>query len=152
MSMDEIDQAQGDTDGVGNSVEQFDERPDGGDDDAPAGPRRPRRPWWMRLSVWAVVIVVGGIVIQSVFDLPGATVFGALVLGALILRVGFFFLQQFATPPPPPPDPGTLRKVKLLYRCSVCGTEVRMTAATNEDPEPPRHCMDDMELVAPTME
>jgi hypothetical protein len=106
----------------------------------------------MRLSVWAAVIVVGAIIIHTVFDIKLGTVFGALILGALILRVGFFFLQQFATPPPPPPDPGTLRKVKLLYRCSVCGTEVRMTAANNEDPEPPRHCMDDMELVAPIME
>jgi hypothetical protein len=31
----------------------------------------------------------------------------------------------------------------------VCGTEVRMTAADTEDPAPPRHCMEDMELVAP---
>ena len=106
----------------------------------------------MRLSVWVGVIVVLGIALTSLTDVPGLTVFGSLVLGALILRVGFFFLQQFATPPPPPPDPGTLRKVKLTYRCTVCGTEVRMTAATDEDPEPPRHCMDDMQLVAPTME
>ena len=125
-----------------------------GEDDPTDAPRhaRPVGPWWMRLSLWIVVILVGGIVLMTVFDLPGLTVFGALILGALILRVGFFFLQQFATPPPPPPDPGTLRKVKLTYRCSVCGTEVRMTAATDEDPEPPRHCMDDMELVAPIME
>jgi|GEM_PF-94933 len=116
------------------------------------GPTRPARPWWMRLSVWAAVIFVAGIIIHSVFGIPTGTVFGALILGALILRVGFFFLQQFATPPPAPPDPGTLRKVKLLFRCSVCGTEVRMTAANNEDPEPPRHCMDDMEIVAPIME
>ncbi|MEX0767862.1 MAG: hypothetical protein WD029_05270 [Microthrixaceae bacterium] len=115
-------------------------------------PTRRVKPWWMRLSVWAAVIFVGGITIHLVFKIPSGTVFGSLILGALILRVGFFFLQQFATPPPAPPDPGTLRKVKLLFRCSVCGTEVRMTAANNEDPEPPRHCMDDMELVAPTME
>jgi DNA-directed RNA polymerase subunit RPC12/RpoP len=36
--------------------------------------------------------------------------------------------------------------VKLQYRCSLCGTEVRMTVATEEAPDPPRHCMDDMEL------
>ena len=50
---------------------------------------------------------------------------------------------------PPPPDPGTLRKVKLVYRCSLCGTEVRMTAALEENPEPPRHCMEDMDLITP---
>ena len=70
-------------------------------------------------------------------------------LGLVILRIGWFFLQQFATPPPPPPDEGQLRKVKLTYRCSICGAEVRMTAAATEDPEPPRHCLEDMDLVAP---
>jgi hypothetical protein len=29
----------------------------------------------------------------------------------------------------------------------VCGTEVRMTMANDEVPDPPRHCMDEMELV-----
>ena len=87
--------------------------------------------------------------IQNVFHTPGLTTFGALILGVVIFKTGWFFLQSFATPLPPPPDPGTLRKVKLLYRCQVCGTEVRMTAANNEDPEPPRHCMDDMALVTP---
>ncbi len=113
---------------------------------------RRRRPWWMGLGLWVGVIVVLGIALTVLTDVPGVTVFGSLILGASILRIGFFFLQQFATPPPPPPDPGTLRKVKLTFRCNVCGTEVRMTSATDEDPEPPRHCMDDMQLVAPTME
>jgi DNA-directed RNA polymerase subunit RPC12/RpoP len=36
--------------------------------------------------------------------------------------------------------------VKLQYRCSLCGTEVRMTVAPDEAPVPPRHCMDEMEL------
>jgi hypothetical protein len=103
------------------------------------------RRWWFVLSV----VVVGGLVLSSFVDTgPVATVF-ALLLGLLIFRTGWFFLQQFATPPPPPPDPGTLRKVKLVYRCPSCGTEVRMTSAITEDPEPPRHCMDDMELVSP---
>jgi len=68
----------------------------------------------------------------------------------VILRAGWFFLQSFATPPPPPPEPGRMRKVKLVYRCSICGAEVRMTAAPSEEPEAPRHCMEDMELEAPT--
>ena len=44
---------------------------------------------------------------------------------------------------------GELRKVKIRYRCSICGTEVRMTAANDEVPEAPRHCQEDMDLVAP---
>jgi hypothetical protein len=42
---------------------------------------------------------------------------------------------------------GELRKVKILYRCSICGTEVRMTVANDQMPEPPRHCLEDMDLV-----
>ena len=69
-----------------------------------------------------------------------------------ILRIGVVMLGGLARPVPAPPPPGELRKVRLLYRCSICGTEVRMTAANDEEPEPPRHCLEDMDLVAPTME
>jgi hypothetical protein len=69
-----------------------------------------------------------------------------------IWKVGRAMLGGLVRPIPEPPPPGELRKVKILFRCSVCGTEVRMTAANDEVPEPPRHCMDEMELVAPTME
>jgi threonine dehydrogenase-like Zn-dependent dehydrogenase len=58
-------------------------------------------------------------------------------------------LRGLARPIPEPPPSGELRKVKIRYRCSICGTEVRMTTATNEMPEPPRHCLEDMDLVAP---
>ncbi|HTN99412.1 MAG TPA: hypothetical protein VL068_01955 [Microthrixaceae bacterium] len=109
-------------------------------------------PAGLRVLLWFIGIIVVAVAIISVASLPGTTVFPAVILGALILRIGYFVLQQLATPPPPPPDPGLLRKVKLLYRCSLCGTEVRMTSAIDEDPEPPRHCMEDMDLVAPTME
>jgi len=42
-----------------------------------------------------------------------------------------------------------LRKVNVRYRCSLCGVEIRMTMAPEEDPVPPRHCMEDMDFVAP---
>jgi hypothetical protein len=73
----------------------------------------------------------------------------AIAAGALILRIGLGFLRGLARPIPEPPPAGELRKVKIKYRCSLCGTEVRMTVATNEEPDPPRHCMEDMELVTP---
>jgi hypothetical protein len=77
----------------------------------------------------------------------------ALVVAALAVwvpfKVGFAILGGLAQPPPEPPPPGELRKVKILYRCTVCGTEVRMTTANDQMPEPPRHCMDEMELVTP---
>jgi DNA replicative helicase MCM subunit Mcm2 (Cdc46/Mcm family) len=37
--------------------------------------------------------------------------------------------------------------VRFSFRCSICGTEVRMTQANDEVPEPPRHCMEDMDLI-----
>jgi hypothetical protein len=72
----------------------------------------------------------------------------AVMAGLLIWRVGTRMLGGLARPIPEPPPPGELRKVRLLYRCSICGTELRMTAANDDVPEPPRHCQDDMDLVA----
>ena len=71
----------------------------------------------------------------------------AVVVVVVIIRLGLGLLRTLATPLPSPPPPGELRKVKLQYRCSLCGTEVRMTVATEEHPDPPRHCMDEMQLV-----
>ena len=73
----------------------------------------------------------------------------AAIVAFLIIRIGLAMLRGLANPPPEPPPPGELRKVKIMYRCELCGSEVRMTTAPDEDPEPPRHCMDEMTLVAP---
>ena len=72
----------------------------------------------------------------------------AVMAGLLIWRLGTMMLGGLARPVPEPPPPGELRKVKLLYRCSICGTELRMTAANDQVPDPPRHCQDDMDLMA----
>jgi hypothetical protein len=72
----------------------------------------------------------------------------AVAVGYAIFRVGIAVLKGMVRPMPEPPPPGELRRVKLRYRCIVCGMELRVTAAANEDPIPPRHCMDEMDLVA----
>jgi len=76
-----------------------------------------------------------------------------LILGApmvyLSFRLGFWMLRGLANPLPGPPPAGEMRRVNLRFRCSICGLEIRMTAAPNEEPEPPRHCLEDMDLVAP---
>lgn len=74
---------------------------------------------------------------------------GALVLGVVMLRFGVTMLRALGTPLPPPPPSGEMRRVNLRYRCSICGIELRITAANEELPEPPRHCQDEMDLVAP---
>jgi len=73
----------------------------------------------------------------------------AALAAAALLKVGFMVLGGFARPVPAPPPPGELRKVRLTYRCSICSTEVRMTAANDDVPDPPRHCQEDMDLVTP---
>ena len=73
----------------------------------------------------------------------------AVVVGYLIIRGGLGILRVMATPIPEPPPPGELRKVKIQYRCLVCGTEVRMTTSTDQEPESPRHCMQEMDQITP---
>lgn len=71
---------------------------------------------------------------------------------ALVLYLGAVRMVRALLRPPPPeePDPSRLRPVDYRYRCMVCGAEVTMTAAPGEEePEPPRHCREDMHLVAP---
>ncbi|CAA9249199.1 MAG: hypothetical protein AVDCRST_MAG76-2189 [uncultured Acidimicrobiales bacterium] len=71
----------------------------------------------------------------------------AVAVALVLLRVGVAVIRTFAAPVPKPPPEGELRKLKRLYRCSSCGLEIRTVQAGSNDPEPPRHCMDDMDLV-----
>lgn len=73
----------------------------------------------------------------------------AVLAAYVIFKVGFAVLGSFARPAPEPPPPGEMRRVNLTYRCPLCGMELRVREALSEDPVPPRHCMDEMELVAP---
>lgn len=73
----------------------------------------------------------------------------ALVMFLVIFRLGLMVLRMLARPVPEPPPPGEMRRVSIRYRCDICGSEVRMTLAADQQPEPPRHCLEDMELVAP---
>jgi hypothetical protein len=80
----------------------------------------------------------------------GTAVRIAIAVGAVyvIFRLGLAVLKSFAQPVPEPPPPGEMRRVKLRYRCALCGMEIRIDRAVSEDPEPPRHCMEEMELLA----
>jgi hypothetical protein len=71
----------------------------------------------------------------------------AVLIFALVMRVGLWLLRLIASDPPPPPPRGELRRVDARYRCSVCGMEMKIMLAPDEDPEPPRHCMEEMALV-----
>lgn len=95
------------------------------------------------------MLVVIGVVTWAITGADVLAVAVAVVAGYLILRIGYAMLAGLGRPLPPPPPPGELRRVRILYRCSICGTEVRMTSANDEVPDPPRHCQEDMELAAP---
>jgi hypothetical protein len=85
-----------------------------------------------------------------------ASVFGTtiwvlvgLVLMVVIWKVGMALLRSMTTSLPPPPPSGEMRRINVRYRCSTCGLELKMMLAPDEDPPPPRHCLEDMDLVAP---
>jgi hypothetical protein len=71
------------------------------------------------------------------------------VFGYLIWKIGIGMTRSVTTPLPAPPPDGEMRRINVRYRCSVCGVEIRMVIAPEQDPPPPRHCMDEMDLVAP---
>ncbi len=65
----------------------------------------------------------------------------------LVMVAGMWMIRVVGTEPPPPPPAGELRKVNARFRCSVCGMEMRVMLSPDEDPEPPRHCMEEMDLI-----
>ncbi|HUR18155.1 MAG TPA: hypothetical protein VMZ51_04350 [Acidimicrobiales bacterium] len=73
----------------------------------------------------------------------------SLVFIFLAMKLGIIILRGLARPAPEPPPTGEMRRVSLKYRCPTCGVALKMTAAPDSDPPPPRHCMEDMQLVAP---
>jgi hypothetical protein len=93
-----------------------------------------------------------GLLAWLLTDANPLAVLVAVAAAGLLMKVGMVMLGGLARPVPEPPPPGELRKVRIQFRCSVCGTEVRMTVANDEMPEPPRHCQDEMDLVTPVDE
>lgn len=106
-----------------------------------------RRPSISRTTA-ALLLVFVAVAWRLTDASPGALVVAALSVW-LLFKIGFAMLGGLARPVPEPPPPGELRKVKITYRCSICGTEVRMTVANDQMPEAPRHCLEDMDLVTP---
>lgn len=72
-----------------------------------------------------------------------------LLLMVVLFRIGMAMLRALSAPPVAPPEPGELRKVNVRYRCDICGVELKLTLAPDEDPPPPKHCLEDMTEVAP---
>jgi len=71
------------------------------------------------------------------------------VIMVVVWRSGIGMLRGMTSSLPPPPPAGEMRRINVRYRCSICGVELRMVMAPDQDPPAPRHCLEDMELVAP---
>ena len=72
-----------------------------------------------------------------------------LLLVRYIWKIGMGMLRSMTTSLPPPPPTGEMRRINVRYRCSVCGVELRLTMAPDEQPPPPRHCLEDMDVIVP---
>ena len=82
--------------------------------------------------------------------------FGTIIwflLGVVLFRgiwkFGLGMLKSMTSTLPEPPPAGEMRRINVRYRCGVCGVELRMVMAPGQDPPPPRHCLEDMDFVAP---
>ena len=73
-----------------------------------------------------------------------------LALVWFIWKVGLGMLRSMTSSLPPPPPSGEMRRINVRYRCSVCGVELKLTLAPDENPPPPRQCMEEMVLVSDT--
>lgn len=121
------------------------------DDDTPveSSARSRDRSTQHRRRRWIQLGVLGATLGLLAFGFPVWRVLIAMAIMYLILIAGIAVLGAFARPVPEPPPPGELRRVKLTYRCSSCGAELRMTLASEQLPQPPRHCADEMDLLTP---
>jgi hypothetical protein len=76
-------------------------------------------------------------------------VLAGVLMGWVLWKLGIGILRSMTSLPPEPPPTGELRKVNRRYRCDICGTELKLTMAPDEDPPPPTHCLEEMTEVAP---
>jgi hypothetical protein len=119
-------------------------------DDTPvasAARQRDERIQQRRQRILLGALGVGAVALLAAGFSPWRTVVAVAVM-YLLFRVGFAIVGAFARPVPEAPPAGELRRVRLSYRCNECGTELRMTLANDEVPDPPRHCTEPMELTA----
>jgi hypothetical protein len=79
-------------------------------------------------------------------------VLGAIVVALVIYLLGAAVVRNFANAEPPPdPAESELEDVDYRYQCIVCGAQAVLYAAPEgEVPDAPRHCREDMVLIAPT--
>jgi hypothetical protein len=77
---------------------------------------------------------------------PVLKYFVAVVIGVTIWMVAMWVIRMLAQAPPEV-VPGDVVATDVKYRCSLCGTEVTMTAVSTSEAAPPKHCREEMDEV-----
>lgn len=70
----------------------------------------------------------------------------AVGIGAAIWTASMAVIRAVANPPPAI-DPDDVVETRRRFRCSLCGTDVTMTATNTTASKPPRHCREEMDEV-----
>ncbi len=68
----------------------------------------------------------------------------AIAIGVAIIAMTLWVVRLLLIPQPADPDPDAVKEVAVDYRCVVCGLRLTITHAQQDEPEPPRHCREDM--------
>lgn len=92
------------------------------------------------------VVALGSVVLLLLAGFGAVRTAIAVAVAYALFMTGVKTIGAFARPIPQALPPGELRRVKLNYRCDVCGTELRLTLANDQVPEPPKHCTEPMIL------
>lgn len=72
------------------------------------------------------------------------TVLIAAAIGIVIFALTVRAVRMIASGPPAEPDPDLVEDVEAEFYCTVCGMRLTVTQAQEGNPEPPRHCREDM--------
>ena len=70
----------------------------------------------------------------------------ALAIGVAIWLIAIRVIRMLAEAPPDV-DPDDIVATDIKYRCSICGTEVTMTAVSTSEAAAPKHCREEMDEV-----
>jgi hypothetical protein len=100
---------------------------------------------WRRSAVRAAVAlgaVAATFILGSFFGYVRSAF--AVLMCLLIARFGIRFIHSMAIAPPEP-EIADVSRYGLKYVCTMCGLELRVDKAARDNP--PRHCMEPMELI-----
>ncbi len=105
-----------------------------------------RRPRFQRITfVWLTVFVI---VAWLLTDADPVRLLIAAAIVGILCKLGFAMIGGLAQPIPEPPPAGELRKVQPRLPLQPLRHRGAHDDRNDDVPEAPRHCMEDMDLIA----